>query len=488
MKLSHLLKDINFDLLHGNLDLEIEGIAYDSRKVESNFLFISIKGFKTDGHNYIQEAINNGATAILVQDKGIGLPQTTLIRVPDTRKVMAKIAANFYKHPSLNLNLIGVTGTNGKTTISHLIKAILEEAGQKVGILGTLYAKVGEIEKIIPHTTPEAPEIEEFLSLALKEKADHVVMEVSSHALDLSRVDCLKFNSVVYSNLSQEHLDYHKDMEAYKNAKLKLFSRLGQEKDSFGIVNIDDANANSFIAASEGKSITYAINKAADVRATEVVTGYTGTSFTVSYNNKSFPIRLKMLGVFNVYNALAAIAFAIKQGIEISLIQKALAKFSGVSGRFELVNVNKNFQVIVDYAHTPDGLENILKTASEITKNRLITVFGCGGDRDRTKRPLMGQIAASYSDFCVVTSDNPRTEDPQAIIDDIIPGLNMVEGSRYAIVIDRREAIKHTLFIAKEGDVIIIAGKGHETYQIIGDKTIDFDDRQVVREVLRELG
>ncbi|HZJ85121.1 MAG TPA: UDP-N-acetylmuramoyl-L-alanyl-D-glutamate--2,6-diaminopimelate ligase [Syntrophomonadaceae bacterium] len=488
MKLSHLLKDINFDLLHGDLDLEIEGIAYDSRKVESNFLFICIKGFKTDGHNYIQEAINNGAIAVLVQDKGIELPKTSVIRVPDTRKVLAKVAANFYKYPSLNLNLIGVTGTNGKTTISHLIKAILEEAGQKVGILGTLYAKVGEVEKNIPHTTPEAPEIEEFLSLALEAKADHVVMEVSSHALDLNRVDCLKFNCVVYSNLSQEHLDYHKDMETYKNAKLKLFNMLGQEKDSFGIVNIDDVSADAFIEALAGKSITYAINKPADIRATEVITDYTGTSFTVSYNKKSFPIRLKILGIFNVYNTLAAIAFALKKGIEISLIQKALAKFPGVSGRFELVKVNKKFLVIVDYAHTPDGLENILKTASEITQNRLITVFGCGGDRDRTKRPLMGQIAASYSDFCVVTSDNPRTEDPQAIIDDIIPGLDMVKNSRYAIVIDRREAIKHTLFIAKEGDVVIIAGKGHETYQIIGDKTIDFDDRQVVQEVLRELG
>lgn len=486
MELNQILNGIDYKLLNGYLNQDITNVHYDSRKVRPNALFVCIKGFNTDGHNFINDAIANGAIAILVQEELFNLPEATIIQVADTRKALAKIAHNFYNNPAAKLNLIGVTGTNGKTTITHLIKAILEEAGKNVGIIGTLYAKSGHIQKETRHTTPEAPEIAEFLSLAVEENLDYVVMEVSSHALDLHRVDNLNFNAVIFSNLTSEHLDYHKDMESYRAAKLKLFN-LMNKADSFSIVNLDDIHADYFITASKGKAITYGINNNADVKASAVKTDAKGTSFQVKYNNETILINLKMLGLFNVYNALAAIAYALKIGIEVDVIKKALANITGVPGRFELVNTDQDFLVIVDYAHTPDSLENILKTARNLTSNRVITVFGCGGDRDKIKRPLMGEIAARYSDFCVVTSDNPRSEEPQAIIDDIVPGLNKVENSRYAIVLDRKEAIRHAIFLAKKDDVVIIAGKGHENYQIIGDKRLDFDDRLIAQEVIKEL-
>lgn len=447
-------------------------------------MFICIKGFKTDGHLYIEQAIKNGAVAILVEDEIDIAAGVTVIRNLDTRSALAKIAANYYGYPSRKLRLIGVTGTNGKTSITHLIKSILEESGKKVGIMGTLYAKIGNKEKDLKHTTPEALEIEEFMSLALKEQADYVVMEVSSHALDLHRVDELDFNVGIFSNLTQDHLDYHQNMEQYRDAKLKLFKMINLDANNFSLINIDDPNGEYFVNHANGNVFTYGINEGADVRAENINISLKGTSFVVRYQDQEFKVNMKLTGMFSVYNALAAIAFALKENIDPKIIKKALEKVTGVPGRFEQIDCGQEFSVVVDYAHTPDGLENILKTTKQIVENRIITVFGCGGDRDRTKRPLMGEIAARYSDFCIVTSDNPRSEDPQAIIDDIIPGLNKVKDSRYAIIVDRHEAIRHAIYLAKKGDVVIIAGKGHETYQIIGDKILDFDDRKVAREIL----
>ncbi|NLB89531.1 MAG: UDP-N-acetylmuramoyl-L-alanyl-D-glutamate--2,6-diaminopimelate ligase, partial [Syntrophomonadaceae bacterium] len=438
-----------------------------------------------DGHLYIEQAIKNGAIAILVEDEVDINSEVTVIRNSDTRKALAQIAANYYGSPSKNLRLIGVTGTNGKTSITHLIKAILEESGKKVGIMGTLYAKIGDREKNLNHTTPEALEIEEFMSAAIDEKTDYVVMEVSSHALDLHRVDEIDFNVAIFSNLSQDHLDYHQNMEQYRAAKLKLFKMINSEENNFSLVNIDDSNAEYFINHANGNVLTYGIEESADVRAENINISLKGTSFVVKYQGLEFKVNMKLIGMFSVYNALAAIAFALKENVDPKIIKKALEKVSGVPGRFEQIDCGQEFSVIVDYAHTPDGLENILKTTKQIVENRIITVFGCGGDRDRTKRPLMGEIAAKYSDFCIVTSDNPRSEEPQAIIDDIVPGLNKVKDSRYAIIVDRYEAIRHALYLAKKGDVVIIAGKGHENYQIIGDKVLDFDDRKVAREILR---
>ncbi len=486
MDLKTVFTGIEYELLVGNIEQEINYISYDSRNVRPGSLFVCIKGFKTDGHQYIQSAINNGAIAILVEDEiKVENQEIVILRTNNTRQALSKLAANYYHNPSKKLCLVGVTGTNGKTTITHLIKAMLEGAGKKAGIIGTLYAKIGDREKDLKHTTPEAPEIEEFINLAVQEKADYVVMEVSSHALDLHRVDDLDFNVAIYSNLSQDHLDYHHSMESYREAKLKLFNMINAAKPGFTIVNADDSNADYFIAASNGQAITYGINQDSNVKALKLKTSLKGTSFLVKYNDQEFKINTKLIGLFSVYNILAAIAFGLQEGIDTAIIKRVLEDIEGVPGRFEQINCGQKFSVIVDYAHTPDGLENILKTARKIAENRIITVFGCGGDRDKTKRPLMGEIAALYSDFCVVTSDNPRSEEPQKIIEDIIPGLDKVEHSRYAMIIDRREAIQHAINLARPGDLVIIAGKGHETYQLIGDQVLDFDDRRVAREILR---
>ncbi len=486
MELKTVLAGIEYELVRGNLKQEISNISYDSRKVRPGGLFICIKGFQTDGHSFINSAIDNGAVAILAIDEVvIENSEVTILRTDDTRMALSKLAANYYNHPSEKLCLVGVTGTNGKTTITHLIQAILQEAGKKAGIIGTLYAKIGAQEKDLKHTTPEAPEIEEFISLAVEEQADYVVMEVSSHALDLHRTDNLDYNVAIFSNLSQDHLDYHHNMESYLEAKLKLFNMVNDSAANYTIVNIDDANADCFIKASQAKVITYGINNDAMVRGLKVKTSLKGSSFIVKHQNGEFKINTKLIGLFSIYNILAAIAFALYAGIDPITIKNSLEKVEGVPGRFEQINCGQKFSVIVDYAHTPDGLENILKTAQEIVENRIITVFGCGGDRDKTKRPLMGKIAAKYSDFCVVTSDNPRSEEPHKIIEDIIPGLDEIEGSRYAIIIERQEAIHHAINLAKPGDVVIIAGKGHETYQLIGGKVLDFDDRQVARDFLR---
>jgi UDP-N-acetylmuramoyl-L-alanyl-D-glutamate--2,6-diaminopimelate ligase len=310
-------------------------------------------------------------------------------------------------------------------------------------------------------------------------------MEVSSHALDLNRVEEIFFDVAVFTNLTQDHLDYHQTMENYKKSKLKLFEMIKGNANQFSIINADDKAAHDFIAAAGKNIFTYGINNHADVRAARVATNLKGSSFDVECNNIVLPIKMKLIGLFSVYNALAAIAFALKEGIEPRIIKEALEKVQGVPGRFEQVDCGQDFTVIVDYAHTPDGLKNILETAKQIVEKRLITVFGCGGDRDRTKRPQMGEIAARYSDFCIVTSDNPRSEDPQAIINDIIPGMDKVENSRYSIIADRKEAIRHAIFLARPGDLIIIAGKGHETYQLVKDQVLDFDDRKVAAEFLK---
>lgn len=485
MKLKQILNQVPIIMFHGDLDCNISGIAYDSRKIKKGFLFVCISGFKTDGHLYAEQAVDKGAVAVLAE-KEIHLPENiALVITEDTRKSMPVIASNFYGEASKDLRVIGVTGTNGKTTTTHLIQAILQESGKKVGIMGTLYARIDEYEHIIGHTTPESLEIEEFMQIVRSRHGDGVVMEVSSHALDLGRVDRIHFDVAVFTNLTQDHLDYHKTMEEYKKCKLKLFEMVPAQGNTFGIINADDPYAEDFIKAAGSKAYTYGINQPADVKATHLVTGLKGTEFKVEYNDGSFDINMKLIGLFSVYNALAAIAFSLKEGIDPAIIQTALGKVAGVPGRFEQVDRGQDYTVIVDYAHTPDGLENILQTAKQLVEKRLITVFGCGGDRDKTKRPLMGEIAARYSDFCVVTSDNPRSEEPQAIISDIIPGVEKVSGARYAIIADRREAIRHAIYLARKGDMVIIAGKGHETYQLVKDQVLQFDDRLVAAEFLK---
>ncbi len=485
-KLKELLKGIDYRVLQGDLSQEITGIEYDSRHVNVGDAFICIPGFKTDGHNYAAQAVKNGSRALLVEKPVAGCEDCTMVQVNDTRELLPLLASRFYNAPSQTLRVIGVTGTNGKTTTTHLIKAILEETGYAVGLIGTLNATFQGYEEKLANTTPESLDLERFMSRVRDQGGRYLVMEVSSHALDLGRVREIDFDVAIFTNLTQDHLDYHKDLESYCDAKLKLFEKLKVESGRFAVINADDPHADRFLGASPGERITYGIHNSATVKATGVRITSRGSTFDVVYPEGKTTLNIRLAGFFNVYNTLAAIAWALEERIPPQTIKTALEKVRGVPGRFESIDEGQDFSVIVDYAHTPDGMENILKTARQITEGRIITVFGAGGDRDRTKRPLMGKIAAQYSDFSIVTSDNPRSEDPLAIIEDIVAGLKEKETAHYAVVPDRREAIRHAIYLAHPDDMVVIAGKGHEDYQLIKGKVYPFDDRLVAREYIRE--
>ena len=485
MKLERLLHGIEYQFVAGSLEQIVHGIAYDSRQVKEGDAFICIPGFTSDGHHFAEEAQNRKARVIIAEREVNILPGNALILVDEARKALGLIASNFYQKPSQAFKLLGVTGTNGKTTTTHLIKAILEKDRNKVGIMGTLYAKMDDYEVMYNHTTPESLEIERFFHYLREKAADYAIIEVSSHALSLGRVDRLCFDAAVFTNLSQDHLDFHASMEEYQEAKLKLFQMVARKNDAYSIINQDDPRASQFIRAAGNNVYTYGILHAADVKAEQVTTSRQGSSFIVRTPHYTFAVQLNLVGMFSIYNALAAISLALKQGVQPEVIVTALQEVQGIPGRFEKVDGGQDFTVIVDYAHTPDGLKNILKTGRELTEKRLITIFGCGGDRDKGKRPQMGQIAARYSDFCIVTSDNPRSEKPEAIIDDIIQGIKVVPCASYTIIPNRKEAIEYGLQMALAGDLVIIAGKGHETYQIVQDQIMEFDDRRVAKEALQ---
>ena len=481
MKVEKLLCNIEYELLKGSIDTEIQKIEYDSRKVLKGDAFVCITGFKTDGHKYALNAIKDGASVIFCERDIEGIDNdVTVIKFENTRKALAHIAAEFYGRPSERMNVIGVTGTNGKTTTTFLIKSVLDKIGHKTGIIGTIENRIGD--KVIPteRTTPESLELQELFKKMADENCNDVVMEVSSHALDLHRVDDIKYNIGIFTNLTQDHLDYHITMENYKIAKSLLFERALNS-----VINIDDEAGEFMVSKSKGKVITFAIDKDADLKAENIHISADGVKFKLEYNGKEYPVCLNTPGKFSIYNALGAIGACIIMGIDMNTIIEGLAENKGVSGRFQTVKSKRGFNAIVDYAHTPDGLENILKTAKEFAKGKIITVFGCGGDRDRTKRPIMGEIAGIYSDYCIITSDNPRTENPAQILDDVEPGTKK-SGCEYTKIVDRREAINYAVSIAKENDLVVIAGKGHENYQIFADKTIHFDDVEEVRKAFGE--
>lgn len=485
MFLEELIKDANPIEICGDTKKDIKGIKYDSRNVTAGDLFVCVTGFKTDGHLYVHSAVKNGAIAILAE-KDLEVPQNvTLIKVADTRVAMADLAARFYGNPSSKLKLIGVTGTNGKTTTTHLIKKILEEAGYTVGLLGTISNMIGNEVLPAERTTPEAPDLQFLLHKMVNKGAHYAVMEVSSHALQLYRVRGCKFRSAVFTNISQDHLDFHESMEEYVDEKKKLFAMLSSSSENYGLVNNDDLYHQHFEEASKVPVFKYAVDGSGDFKAQEVDVKPQGVSYTAFYPGGKISLNLKLTGLFSVYNSLAAFAVGFKEGIAPEIIKKALENITGVPGRFEKIECNQDFTVIVDYAHTPDSLKNVLETAKDFAKRRIITVFGCGGDRDRTKRPLMGEAAALNSDICVVTSDNPRSEDPEAIIEDIIPGVKKHTNS-FKIEVDRKKAIKLALEMAQKNDIVIIAGKGHETYQEINGKKLPFDDKEVVKSILSE--
>lgn len=481
MKLIDILKGVNCEI-KGDPNIDISGVCYDSRKSKNKYLFIAIKGFKTDGIFYVEEAIKNGAVAVVTDREIKEYPGITTVLVEDARAAMAKIASNFYNNPTSKLTLIGVTGTNGKTSVTYMLKAILERQNNKVGLVGTIQNMIGD--EVIPsvHTTPESLDLQELFSIMVNKGVKYVVMEVSSHSLALNRVDECEFDIAVFTNLSQDHLDFHQNMEEYAKTKSKLFKMAKRAS----VINIDDKYSSMMIESSKAKVLTYGIKDFAYVMAKDIRNSLDGVKFKVQIEDKKEEISLKIPGIFSVYNALAAITVADFLGISLRSVREALSQVT-VKGRFELVETGKDFYVIIDYAHTPDGIQNIMEALKEYKTGRKILLFGAGGDRDKTKRPLMGEVAGKYADFCILTSDNPRSEDPREIISQIEEGIKKTN-CPYVVIENRKEAISYALTNAQKDDVIILAGKGHETYQIIGDKVIHFDEREIVKEILSEGG
>lgn len=481
MNLKDILKGVKYELVKGTDELEIRELQYDSRAVKEGDLFLCVEGYSTDGHKYVDSAYKNGASAIICSKDIDNLPDCTIIKVEDSRKALALAAANYYQHPSKKMRIIGITGTNGKTTSTFMVKAILEEAGYKVGLVGTIANYIGNKKIPSDRTTPESLELQKLFKDMLDEGVEYCVMEVSSHSLYLDRVYGVEFSQAIFTNLTRDHLDFHKNFENYYDAKLILFKNTCNS-----IINIDDTYGEKVYGDARGTKLSYGIDKCADIKAMDLHMHSRGVDFTVTYDNKSEHINLNIPGKYNVSNALGSIGACLSEGIELSVIKKGLEKMLFVPGRCEIVTQahNLGYEVIVDYAHTPDGLENILKTAREFTKGKLISVFGCGGDRDNTKRPIMGKIGGELSDLAVITSDNPRTEDPMTIIDQVVKGI---EKDNYIIVENRRAAIKKAMEKANKGDVIVVAGKGHEDYQVLKDRTIHFDEREVIEEIIKEL-
>ncbi len=490
MKLGELIACLGDSLLNPNVfdgGAEISGICYDSRKAHPGSLFVAISGEKADGHDYIKQAVDRGAIAAVAEHEVAGLPAGfPLLLARNSRRALALLAAGWFGHPDLRLRLIGVTGTNGKTTTTKLIKWLLESSGSKCGLIGTINNQSGG--KILPssHTTPESLELFELMAIMEEENCQNVIMEVSSHALKQGRVCCCDFDGAVFTNLTQDHLDYHLTWEDYRDSKVKLFSLLQPEAGKYAVVNIDDPAAEYFLAASQVPTWTYGMKEGATLQIADFSFTAGGTDFSFIYQGQKRQMHVPLIGKFNIYNALAAVAVALTEGLPLQQITADLAKVPQVAGRFELVDEGQDFKVVVDYAHTPDGLLNVLTSARELNPRHLICVFGCGGDRDRTKRPIMGKIAAQMSDFAIITSDNPRTEDPFAIIDEIEVGVKE-GGGRYLCEENRRAAIEAAIKMAGKDDLIMIAGKGHEDYQLVMGQVLHFDDREVARELLHQL-
>jgi UDP-N-acetylmuramoyl-L-alanyl-D-glutamate--2,6-diaminopimelate ligase len=474
MKLNPLLQSAGIPAVLA--DPEISSLSYDSRLVAAGSLFFALPGAKTNGAEFAQQAAGKGAAAVVTESR-IGDCGCPVVEVPDARAAMADIAASFYGHPDRSLKCAGVTGTNGKTTTAFLMKHLLDSASLRSGLIGTVKYVVGSEEISAPRTTPESADLQEMLARMRDSGSKAVAMEVSSHALVQKRVRGIEFDAAVFTNLTQDHLDYHRTMEAYFEAKTLLFESLAAQTHKKGraIINADDRHGHLLVErfGKKIKTVTFGRGVAADFRASAIQFDGTGSVFQLDAKRKSFLVRMPLIGLFNIYNALAAIAAAASCGVELRGAIAALASAPQVPGRVERVSAKRNFQVFVDYAHTDDALKNVLRTLKELKPVRLITVFGCGGDRDRAKRPLMAAAAEELSDWTVITSDNPRREDPEAIIADVEAGMR---GTNFEKITDREHAIRRAIDLAGPGDIVLIAGKGHETYQEFADRRIAFDD------------
>jgi UDP-N-acetylmuramoyl-L-alanyl-D-glutamate--2,6-diaminopimelate ligase len=470
----------------------VTGIAYDSRQVARGQVFVALKGLHADGAAFARQAIERGAAAVVSEQPappGVPVVNVPWATVEDARLALALLAAAFYRHPSADMRVVGITGTNGKTTTAYLIASIFEAADIRCGVLGTVAYRIGPGENDVreaARTTPEAPDVQGLLREMVDRGCGACAMEVSSHALSLRRVDGMTFAAGVFTNLTRDHLDFHEDMEAYFQAKRRLFEML--PRDAPSLINIDDPRGGA-LAEAGGRPVTYAINRPADIAPGPLSFSLEGLSFDVRTPRGTVHVRSKLVGRPNVYNILAAISTATALDVPFDAIERGLQALDGVPGRFQVVSGAKDeVTVVVDYAHTDDALRNLLETARPLARGRLITVFGCGGDRDRTKRPLMGAVAGRLSDLIVITSDNPRSEDPARIIEEIQRGITSDtrrdSEQRLMAIVDRRDAIAKAIELAHPGDLVLIAGKGHEKYQVIGDRVQPFDDVAVAREAL----
>ncbi len=489
MQLKNVLMGLEDLKLRGSLELEIKGIENNSKNVKPGYLFIAIKGFSVDGHKYIPNAIENGATAIMVEEgcdlKSLGLTaDITVIMAKDTRHALAIASANFYKNPSKKFKLIGVTGTKGKTTTTFMIKEILEKAGKNVGLVGTIATYInGKMIKESDRTTPESLELQQIFNQMVEEKVEYVVMEVSSQSLKLHRVDGCEFDIVLFTNFSEDHISEkeHPTMEDYFNSKLKLF-----EMCKTGIVNTDDLHGNKIPKLFKDSDITtYGIDNFANLIAKDITITNSYVDFRVKVSDRNERVKVGIPGRFSVYNSLAAICVAKKLGISPDVIKEALLEVR-VPGRSELVNNKLELPIMIDYAHSPESLENILQAVKSYTRGRVISVFGCGGDRDGGKRPIMGEISGRIADFTIITSDNPRTEDPVKIVEQIEEGMKKTKGN-YKVIVDRVEAIKEAINMSNKRDLVVLAGKGHEPYQEINGVKYPFDERVIVNEIIEEI-
>lgn len=494
MLLNDLVQSLLIKELHNfKNDVYISGVQYDSRKVEPGNLFICLKGYTVDGHKFVEQALKKGAIAFLVEDT-ISVPENiSVIKVPDTRRAMAVLADTYYNSPTNRLKAIGITGTNGKTTTSNIIQHVLNDNQLNSGLIGTININYGDVTIVSKNTTPDTLELQQLFNDMHEKEMEYVVMEVSSHALSLGRTRGTKFKTAVFTNFTQDHLDYHKTMEEYAYAKSLLFSQLGNSyhnNESFAVINVDDPMAEKFINVTSAQVVTYGIQQNADVRATNIQITPKGTKFTVNTYLGSLPIETNLIGEFNIYNVLAAISTCLVEGLDLESIAASLRKIKGVPGRFETVFENQLFPVIVDYAHTPDSLDNVLRTVRSFSTGSVICVLGCGGDRDTSKRPIMAAIAERYSTKVILTSDNPRTENPLDILADMEKGLIGTEHETYFKILDRQEAIEFAIrkdySTMNEKDCVVIVGKGHETYQIIGSDVLHFDDRESAKTAIQK--
>ena len=502
MQLLKLIEGLKLREVKGNIYTDIKGIAHNSKNIGDDYLFVALKGFREDGHHYLSEAISSGAKAAIVEENQISEEGIAIIKVPDTRVALAQASSCFYQHPSNKLKVIGITGTNGKTTISYLLESILKTAGYHPGVIGTIDYRFGEHQQDAFNTTPDALFLQRIMREMVEDNTTHLILEVSSHALEQYRVEGINFDVAVFTNLTAEHLDYHKSMENYSKAKTLLFTHYinqSSKRKTYAVINQDDPLGKSLCRTTKAQLFRYGLREGIEIKAKDIRLKNDGLYALVSTPCGEVEINSSLLGDFNISNILAAVGVAITQDIPLNTINQGIANLKSVPGRLERVPNKDGLTILVDYAHTSDALDHVLTMLKSLQPGKLVAIFGCGGDRDQTKRGPMGKIATSKSDFTIITSDNPRTEDPMDIIEQIESGIeksttkkyrlqelaNIDHGKGYTIIRDRREAIRIAVSLVKPGDILLIAGKGHEDYQIIGNKKHHFSDREEIMETLK---